>query len=64
MSVGADGLIKSTGDTTSNVHKSNCFTDLLDGDYSAVYVDSTYGSEEHDTRLTQQKIDNRITKRA
>ena len=64
MNVDEDGLIKSTDYTAGNVHDSNCFTDLLDGDESAAYADSAYGSKDHDVWLKQNKIENRITKRA
>jgi len=64
MSVDEDGLIKATDFTAGNVHDSNCFTDLLDGDESAVYADSAYGSEGHDKWLKQNKIENRIIRRA
>ena len=57
-------MIKSTDYTAGNVHDSNCFTDLLDGDESAVYADSAYGSKDHDVWLKQNKIENRIIKRA
>ena len=64
MNVDEDGLIKSTDYTAGNVHDSNCFTDLLDGDESAVYADSAYGSKDHDSWLKQNKIENRIIRRA
>jgi len=46
------------------VHDSDCFTELLDSDESAVYADSAYGSKDHDNWLKQHKIENRIIKRA
>jgi IS5 family transposase len=64
MNVDEDGLIKSTDYTAGNVHDSNCFTDLLDGEESAVYADSAYGSKDHDAWLKQNKIENRIIRRA
>jgi len=64
MNVDEDGLVKSTGYTAGNVHDSNCFTDLLDGDESAVYADSAYGSKDHDAWLKENKIENRIIRRA
>ena len=46
------------------MHDSNCFTDLLEGDESAVYADSAYQSQKHADWLSQQGIGNRLTKRA
>ena len=61
VKAGSDGKRKSTyGYTAGNVHDPNCFTDLLDGDESAVYVDSAYGSKDYDAWLKQNKIENRI----
>jgi hypothetical protein len=40
----ADGFIKSTDYTASNIHDTNCFIELLDGDKSSVYADSAYAS--------------------
>ena len=51
MNVDEDGLIKSTDYTTGNVHDSNGFTNLLDGEESAVYADSAYGSKAHDIAI-------------
>lgn len=64
MNVDEDGLIKSTDYTAGNVHDSNFFTELLDGDESAVYADSAYGSKDRDNWLKQHRIENRIIKRA
>ena len=59
-----DELIKSTDYTPGNVHDSNCFTSLLDGDESAVYADSAYASEKHATWLKAHKVEIRIIRRA
>jgi transposase, IS5 family len=64
LSVDEDGLIKATDFTSGSVHHSNCFTDLLEGDESAVYADSAYQSQKHADWLSQQGIGNRVTKRA
>ncbi len=64
INVDEDGLIKSTDFTPGNVHDSNCFTELLDGDESAAYADSAYASEKHAKWLKKRKIENRIIKRA
>lgn len=64
MNVDEDGFIKSVGFTAGNVHDSQCFTKLLDGDESAVYADSAYVSEAHSTWLSQRGIENRMLKRA
>ena len=63
MNVDEDGFIKSSDYSPGNVHDSNCFTDLLGGDESAVYADSAYRSQAHDQWLAQRQIDNRIIKR-
>lgn len=62
--VDEDGLIKATGYTPGNVHDSNCFTELLDGDESAAYADSAYASEKHEEWLKKRKVKSRIIKRA
>lgn len=64
VNVDEDGLIKATDFTAGNVHDSNCFTDLLAGDESAVYADSAYRSKKHADWLSEKGIDNRLTKRA
>lgn len=64
INVDEDGFIKDTDFTAGNVHDSNCFTELLSGEEQAVYADSAYRSEAHDQWLEEQKIDNRILKRA
>ncbi|MDP0589640.1 MAG: IS5 family transposase [Candidatus Endonucleobacter bathymodioli] len=47
VDVDEDGLIKSIGYTEGNVHDSNCFTELLDGEESSGYADSAYSSKQH-----------------
>lgn len=64
MNVDEDGFIKATGYTAGNVHDSNCFTELLSGNESAVYADSAYQSEAHGQWLEQRNIENRLIKRA
>lgn len=64
INVDEDGFIKSSDYTAGNVHDSNCFCDLLDGDESAVYADSAYCSEKHSDWLVSRRIDNRLIKRA
>ncbi len=64
MNVDEDGFIKAVGFTAGNVHDSQCFTELLGGDESAVYADSAYASGEHDSGLVKRGIGNRILKRA
>ena len=64
MNVDEDGLIKAVGFTAGNVHDSQCFTDLLGGDESAVYADSAYASKGHNAWLMKRAIQSRILKRA
>ena len=64
INVDEDGIIKSTAYTAGNVHDSNCFTQLLSSDESAVYADSAYRSRAHDQWLAERAIDNRVIKRA
>ena len=56
MNVDEDGFIKATDFTAGNVHDSNCFTDLLSGDETAVYADSAYCSKKHDQCLSERHI--------
>ncbi|MDP0590195.1 MAG: transposase [Candidatus Endonucleobacter bathymodioli] len=51
--------MKSSGYTAGNVHDSNCFTELLDGEESSVYADSAYSSNKHSEWLDDRNIDNR-----
>jgi IS5 family transposase len=64
MNVDEDGLIKATYFTPGNVHDSNCFTEMLDGEESSAYADSAYASEKHEKWLKKRKVENRIIKRA
>ncbi len=63
INVDEDGFIKSTDYSPGHVHDSNCFTDLLSGDETAVYADNAYRSQAHDPWLAERQIDNRIIKR-
>ena len=56
LNVDGDGFIKSTDYTAGNVHDSNCFTELLSSDETAVYADSAYRSQAHDRWLTERNI--------
>lgn len=64
INVDEDGFVQSTDFTAGNVHDSNCFTELLDGEESSAYADSAYLSEKHADWLAARKIENRIIKRA
>ena len=64
INVDEDGFVKATAFTAGNVHDSNCFTELLSGDESAVYADSAYKSQKHDAWLDEYGIDNRVMERA
>ncbi len=64
INVEEDGFIKATDYTAGNVHDSNCFTDLLSGNESAVYADSAYPSKTHHDWLEEHHIENRLIKRA
>ena len=64
MNVDEDGFVKATGYTAGSVHDSNCFTELLSGEESAVYADSAYQSQAHSKWLDKRKIENQIIKRA
>lgn len=64
INVDEDGLIKASTYTAGNVHDSQCFTELLSGEESAVYADSAYQSQSHSGWLKARKIQNRIIKRA
>ncbi len=61
--VDEDGFIKATDFTSGSVHGSNRFTDPLDGDESATYADSAYCSKKHDDWLSENGIENRLTRR-
>ena len=54
INVDEDGLIKRIDYSKGNLHDSNCFTELLSGDESAVYADSAYLSEAHEAWLSNQ----------
>jgi len=64
INVEEDGLIKAVDFTSGSVHDSNCFTGLLSGQESAAYADSAYQSDKHSRWLSQNRIQNRILKRA
>jgi IS5 family transposase len=62
INVDEDGLIKSTDYTLGNVHDSKCCIELLEGDESAVYADSTLACTSHTMWLKAHKAENRISK--
>ena len=64
INVDEDGFIKATDYTAGNIHDSNCFADMLNGDESSVYADSAYRSQKHNAWLSERSIENRIIKRA
>jgi IS5 family transposase len=64
INVDEDGFIKATDYTAGNIHDSNCFADMLNGDESSVYADSAYRSQKHNAWLSERNIENRIIKRA
>jgi IS5 family transposase len=65
VKVNSDSKRKSTDDyTAGNVHDSNCFTNLLSGEESAVYADSAYSSGTHSEWLATRNIENRLIRRA
>lgn len=64
LNVDEDGLIKETDYSSGSSHDSNHFTGLLSGEESSAYADSAYQSEKHDRWLSEQGVDNRLTKRA
>jgi IS5 family transposase len=64
INVDEDGFIKATDYTAGNVHDSNYFTDMLNGDESSLYADSAYLSRAHNDWLSESEIENRIIKRA
>lgn len=64
LNVDEDGFIKATHFTAGNIHDSNIFTELLDGNESAVYADSAYRSKSHDDWLANHGTDNRVIRRA
>ncbi len=64
INVDEDGFIKSTDYSPGNVHDSNCFTDLLGGDETAVYADSAYRSRAHDQWLAERQIDRDLCTKA
>jgi IS5 family transposase len=59
-----DGLIKALAYSTGNVHDSNHFTTLLEGNETASYADSAYQSQEHTDWLSERGIENRLIKPA
>lgn len=64
INVDEDGLIKATDFSKGSLHDSNCFTELLSGDESAVYADSAYLSSKHEDWLSTRGIESRVIKRA
>ena len=64
INVDEDGLIKAIDFSKGSLHDSNCFTELLSGDESAVYADSAYRSKAHEEWLFKRGIASRVIKRA
>jgi len=64
LNVDEDGFIKATDYSKGSLHDSNCFTELLSGDESAVYADSAYRSKKHEDWLAKRGIESRVIKRA
>ena len=59
-----DGFVKKVVTTPANVHDSQCLTDLIIGNESAVYADKAYKSQAHDNYLADANISNQIHDRA
>jgi transposase, IS5 family len=59
-----DGFIKDTRYTAGNVHDSQCFQGLIQGDEAAVYADSAYASAATETFLAQRGMQSHILARA
>ena len=64
INVDEEGLIKAIAYSAGNVHDSNHFTTLLEGNESAAYADSAYQSQAHTDWLSERGIENRLIKRA
>ena len=64
INVDEDGFIKATDYSKGSLHDSNCLTELLSGDESAVYADSAYRSKAHEDWLSKRGIESRVIKRA
>ena len=64
LNVEEDGFISKAITTAGNLHDSQCFEPLLTGNERAVYADSAYASEAHNTLTQQRNIKNGILKRA
>ncbi|MDE3022944.1 MAG: IS5 family transposase [Pseudomonadota bacterium] len=64
INVEEDGYINKACYTAGNVHDSQCLAILLTGEEHAVYADSAYASQAHDTLLQTRPIRNGILKRA
>jgi IS5 family transposase len=64
INVDEDGLIKAIAYSAGNVHDSNHFTTLLEGNELAAYADSAYQSQAHNDWLSERGIENRLIKRA
>ena len=64
INVEEDGFINKVSYTAGNVHDSQCLASLLTGKEHAVYADSAYASQAHDTLLQTQHVRNCILKRA
>lgn len=64
ISVDEDDFIKATDFTAGNVHDSQCFTELLNGEESEVFADSAYASQKTNEWLEQRDIGNGVLERA
>lgn len=64
VNVDEDGFIKSADFTAGNVHDSQCFTQLLNGQEAQVYADSAYASLATNDWLAERGIENCVLKRA
>lgn len=64
LNVEEDGFIKTYELTAGNVHDSQQFEARLTGTETAAYADSAYQSQAHDRLLKENRIKNRILKRA
>ena len=64
INVDEDGFIEAIAYSAGNVHDSNHFTTLLEGNELAAYADSAYQSQAHTDWLSERGIENRLIKSA